>query len=143
MNDLVGLIKNFFTDYPYEYAVVITQPSFFVKYGSLIGGAASGSFIVCLFNALGRKTKSRLEIAIFSLGFFSSFALAFVAIPLNTQFNSAQKTNNNIEIIRPYVSEEQYTEFRSDFYQIKTKKEYESFVLDLKKAAKPHDLSLQ
>lgn len=52
-------------------------------------------------------------------------------------------TKNNIEIVCPYISEQEYKELKSRFYAIKQKTDYESLKNDISKIAYENNLKLQ
>lgn len=62
----------------------------------------------------------------------------------STFINSCQtSTLHTIEVVSPYVSDTEYKQFKSDFYLIRNKHDYDALQLKLKTIAKKHNINLE
>lgn len=143
MTDILTSLKDYYINYPFEYAVSRDQMPFFTHYGYIIGSFMVGPSITLLYVALKREQKIRIEIVSIISLFLVGCGVILVNLPLSSRFESVHRTKNNIEIIRPYISEEEYQNFESQFLQIKTKNEYELVKKEIEKIVMDKNLSLQ
>lgn len=74
------------------------------------------------------------------------YVLLAIIIMLNSrQVFICEKTIaaiNDIEIVAPYISDYQYKQFKSDFYLIKNKQDYDSLLTALKAIASQENITL-
>lgn len=56
---------------------------------------------------------------------------------------SITKCLNNLEIISPYINDLEYKQFKSRFYQINSKDDYDSLISDIEEKANSHDIILK
>lgn len=73
------------------------------------------------------------------------FYISFLMFLLATNFinDNITKTTNNIEIISPYISEEQYKLINSKFHTIKSKDDYENLYVILRGYAVQYGIELK
>ncbi|MFT0189185.1 hypothetical protein ACI3E5_06035 [Candidatus Enterococcus avicola] len=133
----------FFSNYPYSYAVRVNELPFFVRYGSAIGAAIIGSLSNIIVSLL--KSKFRDFWVYFALSFYFLIGLGFIlySVPISSQYERVSKERNNIEIIKPVISESEYNLLVSEYYQIKNKDNFEDLRNKIKRTAEDNDLSLQ
>lgn len=142
-DSIITSIKNFFTNYPYSYSVRVNELPFFIRYGSALGAAIVG--IISTFIVKLLKLKDRDIGIYFGLFFYFSIGLGFIlySTPINSQYEWVTKERNNIEIIKPFISDSDYNVLISEYYQIKSKDNFEDLKNKIKKTADENQLSLQ
>lgn len=143
LDSIVASIKNHFTNYPYTYAVRVTELPFFIRYGPAFGSVIVG--VVSTFILKLIKNKDKDFWVYFGLFFYLSIGLGFIIYnnPLKSQYEWITKERNNIEIIKPVISDSEYNVLVSEYYQIKSKDNFEDLKNKIKNTADDHRLSLQ
>lgn len=89
-----------------------------------------------------KKNFKRFKIFITS---FMYVLLAIIIMLNSRQVFICEKTIaaiNDIEIVAPYISDYQYKQFKSDFYLIKNKQDYDSLLTALKAIASQENITL-
>ena len=69
--------------------------------------------------------------------------IAFMYAKLNYVNKAITSTTNNIEIVSPYISEEEYKYLKSDFHSIQTHEDFDILRETLDNIAQKHNLILQ
>lgn len=74
------------------------------------------------------------------------YVLLFVIIMMNARQTFIHKKTitaiNNIEIVAPYISDLQYKQFKSDFYMIQNKQDYDALLTSIKAIASQENILL-
>lgn len=142
-DSIVTSIRMFFSNYPYSYAVRVNELPFFIRYGYAIGAAIIGVLSNLIVSLL--KNKFRDFWVYFALIFYFIIGVGFIlySIPISSQYERVSKERNNIEIIKPVISESEYNLLVSEYYQIKSKDHFEDLRNKIKGTAEDNDLSLQ
>ncbi len=70
-------------------------------------------------------------------------SLLYPYVKLNYVNKAITSTTNNIEIVSPYISEEEYKYLKSDFYSIQTREDFDMLHETLDNIAQKHNLISQ
>ncbi|MCM1065739.1 MAG: hypothetical protein NC420_14995 [Eubacterium sp.] len=91
------------------------------------------------------KTKKFFSSKIIVILLFSIFVFCYIYIIGNIIFVTNCKTNSlcNLEIISPYISDEEYKQLKSTFYCIETKVDYINFTTIINEIGEKYSLNLK
>lgn len=91
------------------------------------------------------KTKKFFSSKIIVILLFSIFVFCYLYIIGNIIFVTNCKTNSlcNLEIISPYISDEEYKQLKSTFYCIETKDDYINFTIAIDELGEKYSLNLK
>ena len=92
-----------------------------------------------------KSSKSILSFKAKIMIFFSIFLLCYIYIIGNVIFVTDCKTKSlcNIEIISPYISDQEYKQLKSNFYSIQTKDDYIEFTETINTIGEEYSLNLK
>lgn len=145
-NNVFSSIGYLFTDYPYINAVTSYNITVFERYGYLIASGIFGASITMFVKALKayrNKSKNVPSIITWAVITISTVIVYFYCVPISTVYTAVYREKNNLEIVKPYISNQEYDLLISNLYQIESKKDYEKLVDDVKKIANENNLILQ
>lgn len=99
------------------------------------------SFLAKLLYSYPTEKRNRIlqnvtRLTCFFILTYNYFIVAFAS-------TTARDTLNNIEIVAPYITDTEYKQLRSDFFQMDSKSDYESIVKELTSIAEKHNLQLK
>lgn len=139
----LSFIRFFFSDYPYKNAVSTLDLSLLERYGYIIAGSIFGVSIMFLTKIIKGKNKDKFML--FSTLFFliMSVILYLYSAPISMIFKNVARERNNIEIIKPYITDDEYDRFISSYYQIQNKNDFKNIQIEIKDIANEHSLNLQ
>ncbi len=98
-------------------------------------------FITRIFHSRQKEKRERIFQSVFRFSCFLIIAYNFFIVAIAS--NIAQDTLNNIDIVAPYVSDIEYRQLRSDFFQMDSKTDYENIVEELTSIAEENELQLK
>lgn len=120
---------------------------------ALIAGVYTGILMMLAFyryerpkNTIRRFMKSEYEYVVFS--FFAFVALTSIVmiifIAIHSSYSNKVTTNslNSIEIVAPYLGIEETLQLRSQFYSIKTRRDYDAFYSRMRLIGEKNKLDL-
>ncbi|ANP78339.1 MULTISPECIES: hypothetical protein [Vibrio] len=154
-----GVITYFFSSISSSYENAIYANASTVEYG---GQSNSVIFIllfligfVCLFNATKSIKNSWFTRAVNAwlltyvegwTGVFTSICLVTLSLFIFSSQSSTLKVRKysfeNMQILRPYIGDNQYHFLYSSFVQVKSKSDFEEFVSEIEKYSAEHKLEI-
>lgn len=101
------------------------------------------SIVIFLIDAYKKSKQNNIISATLNIIFvlFMIFMSYFFIIRTNS-IMTANYNLKNVEIIRPYISENKYIKIKSDMYQIKSKKDFEKFDKYIRSVANKNDCNI-
>lgn len=136
-------LRYLFNDFPYSNAVRSFDITVFERYGYIIASGLFGGSVTILAKAIKHKTKDTFLNLSCLLIAIASVLIYLYSAPVSIIYGTVYRGKNNIEIIKPYISNQEYDILISRFYQIESKKDYKNLIDDVKEVADDNNLILQ
>jgi hypothetical protein len=146
---IINLLSNISSTYSDNLYSNISESLFFNTNSRLYSTQILGIILLLAAVFIANVTLSYKEDHYKQTVFFGIFLLVFLSMTMyfSYRFSFIHKASTNshinLEIIRPYIGEQKYFELRSSFFQIKTKKDFDSFEEKIINYSKEKNLNLQ
>lgn len=90
-----------------------------------------------------RKQGLKFVVSSMPLSFTVSFVISYTCFTGIQTSVVARNTTNNIEIVAPYITDDEYKQLRSDFFQIDSKADYDNLINKISAIAEKKHLQLK
>lgn len=123
----------------------LNAPSFeaftFIMCSMMILISMPPSFLAKLFHSYQSEKRNKILQNVTKLACL--FIIAYNYFIVGIASITARDTLNNIEIVAPYITDTEYKQLRSDFFQMDSKSDFESIIRELASIAEEHNLQLK
>lgn len=148
-DNLVNQLSTLPTNYIDSKVQLVMNGSAFASNGILIATISLMTIILCCFFLIQtfkkrekRMQKNKLFLTVIFIALqFVNFFNALVVTSLNN--NICIQTPKNIEIIRPYISDNDYLKMKSNFFQINSYNDYQTINSEITSIAKTNNLTIR
>lgn len=128
-------------DSTYRTAINTTSADFKPFLLMIYMSASFGFWLIYMLNAVKSKNKTYI-VANLILGVLIIAGLTSSIATTATVSNISTKSKNNLLIVKPYLSDKDYSLLESDYYQIDSKNKFQLHYKKIKQIASTHNLTI-